>query len=88
MAYSVTNPAQCLPGGSGGAPRVFVYSSTDAHATVEGAGYFSDGYTYGMRVGDVVIVNKTTATIETTIHQVITATQSTGAVTISAATLA
>lgn len=88
MAYSTSNPPNLLYGGSGGAPRVFVYSSTDAHATVEGAGYFTDGYTYGMRVGDTVFVHKTVATQESTMHQVITATQSTGAVTISAATLA
>jgi hypothetical protein len=38
-------------------PRVFVYTTaSDADATIVGSGYFADGVTKGMRVGDVVDV--------------------------------
>lgn len=88
MSYATTNPPQLMVPRMNGGIAIFAYNSTDAHATVEGAGYFTDGYTLGMRVGDCVWVNKTGATQETTTHQVITATASTGAVTVSVATLA
>ena len=41
---------------AGLAPRVFTYlnSTPDADAVIVGAGYFSDGVTKGMRVGDLV----------------------------------
>lgn len=37
-------------------PRQFMYlnATPDADATIVGAGYFSDGVTKGMRVGDLV----------------------------------
>jgi|AP12_2_1047962.scaffolds.fasta_scaffold87453_2 hypothetical protein len=42
-------------------PRVFVYTTAnDANATIVGAGYFADGASKGMRVGDVVDVVATT----------------------------
>ena len=39
-------------------PRVFALRTTDAKATVEGAGYISDAADRGMRVGDAVLVCK------------------------------
>lgn len=79
----------------GGGPQIWYYSSTDAHATVEGAGYFakmgfgtsSDSTTKGMRVGDIVFAYKTSATVEVTVH-VVTAINAAGNATVSAATLA
>ncbi len=56
MAYasSVAVPVM-IAGGFGGTPfRVFAYKSADSVATVATTGYFSDGYSRGMRVGDVV----------------------------------
>lgn len=42
-------------------PRVFVYTmANDADATIVGSGYFADGVTKGMRVGDIVDVVATT----------------------------
>lgn len=42
-------------------PRCFVYTTaSDADATIIGAGYFADGVTRGMRVGDIVDVVATT----------------------------
>jgi len=79
----------------GGGPTLWAYSNTDAHATVEGADYFakmgagtaSDYTTRGMKVGDFVIVYKTGATVEVTLH-VVTAISAAGHATVSAATLA
>lgn len=41
--------------------RTFQYqTAADADATIVGSGYFSDGVTKGMRVGDLVMVVGTT----------------------------
>lgn len=50
-------------------PAWYDYTSADARATVEGAGYFSDGVKFGMRLGDKVVVCYTTGYV-TTIHAV------------------
>lgn len=42
-------------------PRIWRYTTAaDADATIVGAGYFSDGYSKGMRAGDLVHVIATT----------------------------
>lgn len=88
MPYSVTNPPIVLAQGGGGAsPSLWYYASEDVHTDVDAAGYFTNGYELGMRVGDIVIVSKTTATIGTTIHYV-TASTVGGAATIAPAILA
>ena len=61
MAYDATvaQPALIAGGvGAGGVtnPRIWVYSSVDAVSLVRVAGYFTDGWTLGMRKGDVVLV--------------------------------
>jgi len=64
MAYTGSNlsiKAQTIAG-----YKEFVYATTDAIATVNTTGYFSDGYARGMRVGDVVTVIDT-ATPTTTL---------------------
>lgn len=62
MAYVADNLAMVVnPVGGGVIPRFFVYqTASDADATIVGAGYFSDGVTKGMRVGDIVDVVATT----------------------------
>jgi hypothetical protein len=86
MAYSNTG-LKLVQSGTSGGPNMFVYSSTDVHTDVDASGYFSDGVTFGMKVGDVVIVQDTdTGTYNTTIHSV-SAVSGTAA-TISAALLA
>lgn len=62
MAYVADNLAMVFaPVGGGIIPRAFIYQTTsDADATIVGAGYFSDGVTKGMRVGDLVFAVATT----------------------------
>lgn len=62
MAYVADNLAMMVnPVGGGIKPRVFLYqTASDSDGTIVGAGYFSDGVTKGMRVGDIVDVIATT----------------------------
>lgn len=87
MPYATSNPPQKLTESIGTGPCLWVYTSTDVHTDVDAADYFSNGHALGMRVGDVVIVNKSTATIGTTMHYVQTVTTD-GAATIAPAILA
>lgn len=61
MSYSTSNPpvliAQSVGGGSG---NVWLYKSADVDSDVNGASYFSNGVTLGMKVGDIVLVIDTT----------------------------
>lgn len=81
MAYSTTNPPQLLVPGIGAAPSLWVYTSADAHGTVEGAGYFTNGAKLGLKANDIVIVTDT-ATPACVI------TRASSATTVGAATLA
>lgn len=56
MAYVVTNPPALIADKIGGGTSVWIYSSADAAATVNGAAYFSNGIALGMAVGDPVMV--------------------------------
>jgi hypothetical protein len=87
MAYAVTNPPQLLVDRVNGGIALWVYNSTDVHTDVDAADYFSDGAALGMKVGDHILVGKTSATIGSTLHYVQTVTAG-GAATISAAILA
>ena len=58
MAYATTNPP-ALIGQTGNGFRRWYYTHTDAAATVDASGYFTDGYTLGMRDGDVIQVYNT-----------------------------
>jgi hypothetical protein len=61
MAYVPDNLCLIAQPVGGIVPRLFVYqTAADADATIVGAGYFSDGVTKGMRVGDLVEVAATT----------------------------
>lgn len=87
MAYSASNPPALLTQSIGTAPALWVYASTDVHTDVDASDYFSNGSALGMRVNDVVIVIKTSATIGATIH-VVTGVTAGGAATIAPAILA
>lgn len=87
MAYSTSNPPSLVSQPIGAGPRVWVYASTDVHTDVDATDYFSNGHALGMRVNDIVIVVKTSATIGATIH-VVTASTAGGAATIAPAILA
>lgn len=55
MAYETTNPPHLLLEAPGGLSRVWLYVDGDATATVDGSGYFTDGYARGMRDGDLCL---------------------------------
>lgn len=77
MAYSRDNLTTVSFEPLGGDFKMWSYRSTDATATVAGAGYISDALKMGMKVGDLVIVSKTD-TNAVTFHRV-TAVSSSGA---------
>lgn len=65
--YSQNNPP-CKIGGplttfnsteAPSAPQLWTYASADPIATVQGAGYFSNGIQLGMQVNDLVFVTDT-----------------------------
>lgn len=84
MAYSTSNPPALLtpaPIDNQVGPQIWAYKSTDAIATVLGSAYFSNGYTLGMDVGDVVMVLDTTNT-RVSITMVTSVSSSTGSATL------
>lgn len=88
MAYSTSNPPKLMvPSMGTGQPALWVYTSTDIHTDVDAAGYFTNGDALGLRVGDIMFVSKSDATIGTTVHYVTTVTAG-GAASIAPAILA
>ena len=94
MSYSALNsPIQLFPNisskiyatNTSGVAKVWQYNSADALATVQGAGYFTNGYELGMRVGDIVFVS-VTEVLKTPMQYVSVANSTTNAVTIASAT--
>jgi len=62
MAYdTATPPKLVMPAPMGQGPGIWSYDSTDAAATVDGAGYITNAKALGMKVGDVVLVTDTDA---------------------------
>lgn len=86
MAYVSAQWNQLVPGVAG-APSVWLAYGTDVHTDADASDFISDGAAKGMRVNDVVIYVKTTATIGATIH-VVTAVTAGGAATMAPAILA
>ena len=86
MTYAATNPPQKLAGNGPAGIQLWAYNSTDVHTDVDADDYFSNGSALGMRVGDIVIVGKTTATIGNTLHYVSVVTAG-GAATVTPAIL-
>ncbi|MCZ3377427.1 hypothetical protein [Rhizobium sp. AG207R] len=86
MAYVPDNLSLLDTQIGGYQPRTWRYTTAaDADATIVGAGYFADGYTKGMRVGDLVHVVATTGP-KYKLYQCTTATKATGACTVAAPT--
>lgn len=56
MAYDTANPPFLIAQGVGNSRKVWMYVDTDAIATVRVSGYFTNGYTLGMRAGDIILV--------------------------------
>lgn len=63
MAYSTSNPPYLINQGIGGKRKQWAYESTDATATVDGAGYFTNGYDLGIRQNDILYLHDTTTQI-------------------------
>lgn len=87
MSYATTNPPQCLQPSIGNGLSLWAYASTDVHTDVDAADYFSNGDALGMKVNDIVLVVKTTATVGATVH-VVSAVTAGGAATVTPAILA
>lgn len=58
MAYTGSSLSQ-IGGTLEGGFKLWTYATSDSLATVKGAGYFSDGGSRGMEVGDFVLVINT-----------------------------
>lgn len=84
MTYAVSNPPRLLIPRIGSGTALWTYSGTDAHGDVDAEGFFTNGDALGMKVDDIVIVVKTSATKAATIHTV-SAVVAGGAATLSAA---
>lgn len=84
MAYSTSNPP-VLKSTSPltGAGQTWSYRSTDPAATVDDAGYFTNGDALGMKVGDIVEVCDTDTSTTITLHRVTSVTAG-GAASVSA----
>lgn len=87
MAYVSANLNICTPRMGQDGTAIWAYEGTDIHTDVDATDFFTDGDDKGLRVGDVMLVSKTDATIGTTVHYVQTVTAG-GAATIAAAILA
>lgn len=86
MAY-VSSQWNNIAPGMGNAPSLWLGYGTDIHTDADAADFISDGSAKGMKVNDVVIYVKTSATIGATMH-VVTAVTSGGAATMAPAILA
>ena len=53
-----TYPSLVVQSPAGG-PRIWMYSSADAAATIDASAYFTNGYKAGMRDGDLVLAYDT-----------------------------
>lgn len=62
MTYAATNPPKLIATGLAGRGNIWQYRSTDAAATVDGAGYITNASDLGMKAGDIVFVTDTDAT--------------------------
>lgn len=93
MAYVVTNPPvrkteyplTSFGSSQGAGGATWKYASTDAIATVQGAGYFSDAAARGMQVGDIVEVHQTNAVPYKISIAVVSAISAAGAATLGVA---
>ena len=56
MAYATSNQPYLIAQGPSGGRKVWFYDSADAVTLVRADAYFTDGFSLGMRKGDIVIV--------------------------------
>jgi hypothetical protein len=84
---ATTSYPQLLAPHVGGGAGIWYFTGTDVHTDVDAADYFTNGHAAGMRVGDILIYVKSTATVGATLHSVSAVTAG-GAATVSPAILA
>ncbi len=78
MSYDNTGLRNVVPG-LGAGPAIWLYTTADAHAAVDAAGYFSDGATFGLAANDVMFVIDTNVPM-VSVHHVLNATSISSAV--------
>ena len=55
MAYDTATPPVLVLQGVGAGPRIWLHThATDAAAAKDASAYYSNGYTHGMRDGDLI----------------------------------
>ncbi len=86
MAY-VSAQLNKISNGVGNSPEMWLMYGTDVHTDADAADFISDGDAKGMKVNDVVIYVKTSATVGATLHSVGAVTAG-GAATLTPAILA
>lgn len=87
MAYVSANLNVVVPRMGQDGTAVWALEGTDIHTDADAAGFITDGDEKGLRVNDVVLYTKTTATVGTTVHTVLSVTAG-GAATLAPAILA
>lgn len=85
MAYVSAQLNLAVPG-TGEGPALWIMYGTDVHTDADAADFISDGDAKGMKVTDIVIYVKTSATVGATLHSV-SAVTSGGAATLTPAIL-
>lgn len=86
MAY-VSAQLNLMVPGMGEGPSWWHMTGTDIHTDADAADFISDGSAKGMKVGDMVVYVKSTATVGATLHSVSAVTAG-GAATLTPAILA
>lgn len=56
MAYETSNPPFLIAKGVGSGRGVWMYVDADAITSVRVSGYFTNGYSLGMRAKDIILV--------------------------------
>ena len=85
---ATTSYPQLLAPGTGSAGgSLWYFTGTDVHTDVDATDYFTNGAAAGLKVGDLLLYVKSTATVGATLHSVSVVTAG-GAATISPAILA
>jgi len=69
MAY-VSAQLNCMASAMGGGNGIWIMSGTDVHTDVDATDWITDGSAKGLKVTDIVIYVKTTATVGATLHSV------------------
>lgn len=85
MAYApTTNPPNLVGGVIAGTPKKWMYQSTHSTTEVVASGFFSDGYSRGMRVNDLIdSIQTSTGTSQILSSGLVTVASSSGPVTVS-----